>query len=246
MPNASPCRSSGVVCRISDAALVEISAPVAAWATRATSQELERRAERRERGGDGEPEDADDECPAMAVSVADRAAERQRDATAPRYSVTSDATALASEAELAHDAGQRDREHRRVERDEDRAARDPEHRRRQQATVGRVSPGLRHRSRTVPAVPSISTVRPSRDARRRAGDADDRRQAELAGHDGGVREDAAGVRDEAAGDREDRHPRRVRGRADDDVAGLDAPEVVRAECDARRPAHDPGRGARAA
>ena len=157
----------------------------------------------------------------MAVAVADRAAERQRDRHRAEVQRDQRRHRVRAERELAHDVGQGDREHRRVERDEDGAARDPEHRRREQATVGPVPPGVPgrgHRSRTVPAVPSISTIRPSAILSRRARDADDRRQPELTRDDGGMREHPAGIRDEAAGDREDRHPRRVRRRADDDVA----------------------------
>ena len=114
-------------------------------------------------------------------------------------------------------------------------------RRREQPAPGR---GGGHRRRTIPLVPSISTQPPVGDPRRRVAGPDDGRQPELAGHDGRVRQDAAGVGDEPAGDREQRHPRRVRRRADDDVAGLDrARSRPGSSVDPGRAADDPGRGA---
>ena len=155
--------------------------------------------------------------------------------------MTSDETVDGVEAELVHDARQRDREHRRVERHEHGAAGHPEHRRAERAAPGRgaaVTGGARSR-----CSPSISTSRPSAIRVVASPVPTTAGSAELAGDDGRVRQDAAGVGDQAAGDREQRHPRRVRRRADDDVAGLDRPEVVLRERHPGRTAHDSRRGA---
>ena len=186
----------------------------------------------------------------MPVAIAERAGDRQRHRDRAEVERHDRGCRSGAQPELGHDPRQRDGEHRRVQGDEDRARGDAQQRR-------RASPAASHapRART-PAVTAGARCRarrrsPHRDRRGSVGRVarpDDRRQAELAGDDRRVGQDAAGIGHKAARDREHRDPRRVRGRADDDVARLDRARSRRAASTTRAGPgrHRPRRPSRAA
>ena len=221
--------------RISAAELVEMSAPLAAWPTRDTSRISNDGASAASSDDEGERHRRRRGRPAVAVSIADAARpaarRRPRRGTASRATTTS----LAPRPNSSMTPGSATASI--VELRGTRIA--------PLATPSIAGPSSRACARAASQEPdgprgAVDLDEPPvGDPGRRVAGPDDRRQPELAGHDGRVRQDAAGVRHEAAGDREDRHPRRVRRRADDDVAGLDAAEVV-----LRRARPAPGRGRR--
>ena len=163
-------------------------------------------------------------------------------ATAPRYSVTSDATSLGVRPKVVHHARQGDGEHRGVQGDQDRAARDAEHPGQRASTSG----GHRRGHPPSQDPDDAASCRRSRRARRRrcacvaSPSPDHGGQPELAGDHRRVATTPPVLVTQAARDREQRDPRRVRRRAHDDVAGLDPAEVLRPRTTRAVPRATPG------
>ena len=126
-PNASPRRPGGAISRTIATELVETRAPLTACRTRAPSRTANDVASAASSDASAEHEDACEErrSGGRTGRRASRHGQRHRD----RSEVEGDdrGDLACGRAELAHHAGQGDREHRRVQRDEDRAARHAEH-----------------------------------------------------------------------------------------------------------------------
>ena len=102
-----------------------------------SGQDLERRSRpRRAATRRANADDADEEDRPLAVPVAEAAAGQQRDRHRAEVERDQRRDRDGVDAELVHDARQGDREHRRVEGHEHRAAGDPEHRRAEQPRRG--------------------------------------------------------------------------------------------------------------
>ena len=99
-------------------------------------EELHRRREPAERRGHREPHDADDEDPAAAEAVAERAAEQDQPGEGERVAVDRPLQRREARVELGADALERDVDHRRVEQGQPR----PEHGRQQDPAA----PGAAH------------------------------------------------------------------------------------------------------
>ena len=136
-PNADPRRSGGAIARSNATELVETSAPVTAWSTRDSARISNETAVAASADANANARDPERGTPADART--DRRGCRSPAARSrPRRGRASRARRPwpAPTPNSAHDARQGDREHRRVERHEDRAGCEPEHRPGDQAGSG--------------------------------------------------------------------------------------------------------------